>query len=451
MINPKTTNKQTSGYALTTQAERNNQPAFPLQLKINGFLMVALFLGSLAMWSALAPIEGAVISQGVVTVASFRKQIQHLEGGIVDNIYIKDGDKVVTGQILVKLQDIKTSASLKQLEAQYIEAQAVVARLLAERDNMDEIVFPEALIEQSDIVDIHTVMSGQTSIFKNHRTLMHDRQAVIAKKIDQTKEEIKGLHGQIKAKKQQIKLIIEEAQTIETAFKKQLVAKTEVLQIKQHLEKTRGELISKRADLGRLEQNTLELQLQKSETAAHRTTEVSEQLRLHRANMFDLSQKVITARDVQLRTEIISPIDGVVVNLAIHSNSGVITAGQPLLEIVPYDDELVIEAHINPEDIDEVWTGMSADVRLTSLSRRKRIPLAGVVTNVSADRLIDPITGANYYRARIVFSHDVIKSSGINLIAGMGADVFLKTSARTPIDYLLSPITKSLQMGLREE
>ncbi len=424
---------------------------FPLRLLMSGFFVVALFLSSLAAWSVLAPLEGAVISQGIVTVASFRKQVQHLEGGIVAAILVKDGDKVRAGQLLVKLRDVQSISALRQLEAQYVEAQAVVARLLAERDNIKEIVFSEELMQQSHQAAVRAAMSGQISILKSHQTLMNDRLAVIEKKIAQTQEEINGLHGQIKAKKQHRQLILEESIIVEKAFKKQLTPKTESLQLKQRLAETKGELISYQSQVGRLEQSILELRLQKSEAQALRITEISEQLRLQRANMFALSQELITARDVQHRTKILSPIDGVVVNLAIHSNYGVIQAAQPLMEIVPYDDELVVEAHIDPDDINEVWVGMPADVRLTSLSRRQRVPLAGVVSNISADRLTDPVTGIDYYRARVVFSPGVIKYSGINLIVGMGADVFLRTTARTPIDYLLSPITKSLQKGLREE
>ena len=150
------------------------------------------------------------------------------------------------------------------------------------------------------------------------------------------------------------------------------------------------------------------------------------------------------------RTRIVSPIDGIVVNLQIHTQDGVISAGQPLLEVVPTDDDLVIHAFVDPEDIDEVRIGMPADVRLTSFSRRKRVPLEGVVAGLSADRLSDPETGLDYYRARIELLPEAPDSARSNMVAGMGAEVFIRTGARTLLDYLLSPITRSLQLGLRE-
>lgn len=429
----------------------DEQRPFPLRLILSGFILLSLFVGSLVLWSSLAPIEGAVVSPGIVSVASFRKQIQHLEGGIVKVIAVKDGDKVVAGQLLVKLQDVKSVSALRQLEAEHVEVQSIISRLLAERGNITEIVFPAELMQQADRPDVQSVMTGQVSILESHRSLLKDQHAVVENKIAQTQQGIKGLQGQIKAKKLQRKLILEESQAIEEAYKKQLVPKTESLKLKQRLAETEGELISFRTDIGRLEQSVLELRLQKSEASAQRFTEISEQLGEQRSKMFDLSQKLIAARDVHDRTKVVSPIDGIVVNLQIHSNYGVIKAGQQLMEVVPDDDELVVEAYINPEDIDEVWMGMPADVRLTSLSRRKRLPMEGEVSNISADRLTNPNTGKDYYRARIVFSRDVLKSTDTNLVAGMGAEVFLRTGARTPIDYLLAPITNSLQLGLREK
>lgn len=429
----------------------DKQRPFPLRLTLTGFLLVGLFLLSLAVWSSLAPIGGAVVAPGIISVASYRKQIQHLEGGIVEIIHVSDGDKVVAGQLLVQLRDIKPAAEFRQLEGEYIEAQAVVARLIAERDNLDEIHFPQELIVQAEDTTFSSVMTGQVNILHSHRTLMKDKQAVLEKKIDQTEEEISGLQGRIKEKKKQRKLILAESEITEEALRKGLVPKIDALKIKQRLAETMGEVIGYQSEIGRLEQSILELRLQMSETLAARISEIVIQLRTHRATLFELSQKLISARDVLQRTKIVSPIDGLVVNLQIHSHEGVIKAGQALMEIVPADDELVVEAIIDPEDIDEVWIGMQADVMLTSISRRQRVPMEGIVSHVSADRLTNPQTGKDYYRARIEFSPQTIASASVNLVAGMGADVFLRTAARTPLDYLLSPIKNSLRLGLREK
>lgn len=450
---PPTTSIHASAQGLTKAQSFNGgeQHPFPLRLTLTGFLLVFLFLASLGVWSSLAPIEGAVVSHGIISVASYRKQIQHLEGGIVETIHVSDGDKVIAGQLLVQLRNIRPAATLRQLQGEVLETQAVVARMLAERENSDNINFPEELLARAEELDISSIMSGQINILHSRRSLMQDQQGVLEKKIAQTQEEITGLKGQVKEKNKQWQLLRAESKITENALKKGLVSKKDELRLKQRLAESRGQIIGYQAEIGQREQSILELRLQKSEAQAQRFAEIAEQLRAQRAMLFELSQKIITASDVLHRTKIVSPIDGEVVNLQIHSHEGVIKAGQPLMEVVPADDELVVEAIIDPEDIDEVWIGMPADVVLTSISRRQRIPMAGTMTDLSADRLTNPLTGKDYYRARIEFSSQTVASARINMVAGMGADVFLRTGARTPLDYLLSPITKSLQLGLREK
>ena len=434
----------------TTQAPEQEQRPFPLTLIAAGLGVVALFLSSFAVWSLLAPIEGAVVSPGIVSVASHRKQIQHLEGGIVEAILVREGDRVTAGQLLVQLRDVQPAAVLRQLERQYFEAQAVVARLFAERDDRQEIAFPEDLLVRADDPSVRSVMTGQSNILLSRRTLVQDRRSLLEHKIAQAQEEIKGFAGQVQAKNRQRELIVEELSAVEKALAKKLVLKSNALKLRQQLAEADGELSAHRSEVGRLEQSILEMRLQISEANAERIAEITEQLRTQRARLFELSEKIVAARDVLHRTKILSPIDGFVVNLQIHTQDGVIAAGQSLLEVVPTDDELVIHAYVDPEDIDEVRMGMPADVRLTSFSRRKRVPLEGIVSGLSADRLFDPQTGRDYYRARIELAPDVTESAKSNMVAGMGAEVFIRTGARTLLDYLLSPITRSLQLGLRE-
>jgi len=363
---------------------------------------------------------------------------------------VGNGELVTKGQLLIQLRDVQPAAELRQLERQYVETQAVLARLFAERDDRPEIAFPDELLARGDDPSVRSVMTGQRSILMSRKSLVEDRQSLQEHKIAQAQEEIGGYRGQVDAKNQQQELIIEELAAVDEALAKNLVPKTNALKLQQRLAGTEGDLSAYRSEIGRIEQSILEMRLQMSEARAERVTEVTEELRTQRARLFDLSQKIVAARDVLQRTKIVSPIDGIVVNLQVHTQDGVIAAGQPLLEIVPTDDELVIDAFVDPEDIEEVRIGMRADVRLTSLSRRRRVPLEGTVSDVSADRLSDPETGRDYYHARIELGPSVAESSKFKLVAGMGAAVFIRTGARTPLDYLLSPIARSLQLGLRE-
>lgn len=434
----------------TQVSAQEQQRPFPLRLIAAGFALIVLFLGSFTGWSMLAPIQGAVVSPGIVSVASHRKQIQHLEGGIVEAILVREGDRVTAGQVLVQLRDVQPAAVLRQLERQYFEAQASVARLLAERDGRKEITFPDDLLARAQDPSVRSVLSGQRTILESRRALIQDRRSLLEHKIAQAREEIKGFAGQTEAKERQRELINEELSGIEEALTKKLVRKSEAFKLRQQLAETDADLSGYRSEIARLEQNILETRLQISEAQAEYIAEIKEELRQQRVELFDLSQKIVAARDVLHRTKIVSPIDGYIVNLQIHTQDGVIAAGQPLLEVVPSEDDLVIYAFVDPDDIDEVQIGMAADVQLTSFNRRKRVPLEGIVAGLSADRVSDPETGLDYYRARIELAAEVTDSAQINLVAGMGAEVFIQTGARTLLDYLLSPITRSLQHGLRE-
>ncbi len=423
---------------------------FPRHLIIVGFLVLGLFVASLGVWSSLAPIEGAVVAPGILSVASHRKQIQHLEGGIVKSILVDDDERVVKGQLLVQLRDVKPATELRKLNGRLIEAQAEIARLNAELDGNADIRFPPNMLTRKDDPAVRSAMSGQQSLLHSLNSITREKLAIMAKKIAQTEEQIHGLNARIKAKSKQRRLMLEELKTVRKALKHQLIPKSEELKLRQRLAQTEGDLAGYQAEISELDQNILQMKLQKNEEKARRISRIMEQLRTQRALEFDLSQKIIAASDVLRRTKIRSPIDGVVVNLQIHSPGGVIEPGQPLMEIVPSSDELIVDTFIDPDDIEELRVGMAADVRLTSVSRRQRIPIQGVLAELSADRLSDPITGQDYYRARIELSPESASSINVNLVAGMGANVFLKTSTRTPLEYLLSPITRSLQQGLRE-
>ncbi len=432
-------------------ASERDEPPFPRAWLLAGFMLIALFVSSLAAWSALAPLRGAVVAPGVIAVSGYRKKIQHLEGGIIEAIRVRDGDPVTRGQELIRLRDVRPAARLAQLESQYREARAVVARLLAARAGKDGIVFPDELVGAAEQdPEIAAMLDSQRDILRGQRRLARERKAILEQKIVQTREQIKGLRGRVESARRRRSLLRKELRTVEAAIERKLMAPTKRLTLQRRLAEISGDLADYHSESERLEQNIAELRLRIGELEAKRRTDLDEALRAGRARVFELSQKLLGARDVLRRTRILSPIDGVVVNLQVHSDDGVIDPGQALMEIVPSHDELVVEASIDPEDIDEIHVGMPAEVRLTAQSRRRRTPIEGVLASVSADRLVDPRSGAEYYRARIRLDPESVTASGVRLVAGMGAEAYLLTGERTPLEYLLSPITSSLRKGLRE-
>lgn len=434
-----------------TDLQHDTNRPFGAALVLKGFAIIIVFLGGLAAWSLLAPIESAVVAPGVVSVDTNRKSIQHLEGGIVEAIAVREGDRVKAGQVLIRLQDTVRGSVLNQLQAQYFEARATAARLRAERDGKSEIVYPAELLAEAVGESARTAIAGQRSVFDSRRKLYTERRAILGKRVAAFNEEIIGLEGQVKANKKQLALIEEELVGLTVLYEKKLVPKQRLLALERRKAEIEGAISEHRASIGRANEGVQESRLRMTELQASAETEVVEQLRAVNARAYDLGQRLAAARDVLSRTVIRSPIDGIVVGLDVHTLGGVIAAGQRLLDIVPSFEKLVVQASIDPRDIDQVHVGLPAHVKLTALNRRNQTPIAGEVNTVSADRLTDPQTGAAYYLARVELDADSPGLTDVALQPGMSADVMIRTGARTPAEYLMAPITRYLDKALREK
>ncbi len=431
------------------QSRRRRSRPFPVMAVILGLGLCAVFLVGLVSWSALAPLSSAVIASGVVSVESYRKAVQHLEGGIVAKIRVADGDRVSAGDVLIDVRDVAVSANVDRLETEYFEALAATARLTAERDGLAAIAFPQPLTGAT-VAAGQTAMAAQLKVFASRRELERQTLSVIDKKISQLAEEKKGYAGRITAVERQARLVAEQRADAQVLFDKKLMRKSRYLDLQARhaeLEGQRGALVS---EIARAEQEILELELKQKELKAATAATVTAELRDVQAKAYQLSRELTAAQDILTRTQVRSPIAGTVVNLQVHSLGGVIAAGQTLMEIVPENDQLIVEARVRPEDIEVVRPGLAANVVLATLNRRYAQPLAGRLDSVSADRLTDPATGLPYYLARITLDRRPIGAEGQTLLAGMGADVFIKTGERTVLDYLTAPIVKTFMHGMRE-
>jgi epimerase transport system membrane fusion protein len=419
-------------------------------LLLAGFSVVTLAIGGLAAWFLLVPIEGAVVAPGVVSVDTNRKTIQHLEGGIVEAILVREGDRVRKGEVIIRLQNTLRLSVLNQLQAQYFDARAVEARLIAERDGQRQIAFPPELLEKAADHEAQTAMIGQRSIFESRRRLLSERLAVLGQRIASLKEEIAGLKGQISSARKQTALIDEELAGVVKLFRKKLIGKPRLLALQRRKAEIEGSVSAFRATIARANQGIQEARLRMSELQSSTINEVVEQLRDERARAYETTQKLAAAKDVLRRTEIRSPIDGNVVNLDVHTLGGVISAGQPLLDIVPSNEKLVVNASIDPLDIEQVRAGLPAYVLLTAFSRRTHHPIDGTVVTVSADRLTQAQSGLPYYLARIELRTDTPQFQKVTLQPGMTAQVMIRTGARTPLEYILGPITRNMGLAMRE-
>ncbi len=417
-----------------------------------GFLIIALFIGGFVAWAGVAPLQSAAIAPGSVNLDTYRKTVQHLEGGIVDEILVREGAQVAAGQVLIRLDDTTPRASLELLHGRWLVASALEARLTAERDGLDGVRYPEDLTGRLDDPKTRQILEGQDNIFQARREALRSQVAILAQRAAEYSEEIAGIAGQIRSETEQLALVEEELADVQTLFDKGFARKPKLLQLQRRVAEIEGNRNLHQAQIARARQSIGETRMRAADLKTTRLNQVVEELRKAQAELYDLNERLRAAEDVLARTEIRAPLDGIVVDLRVHSAGGVIASGAPLLDIVPQEERLVVEAKIDPKDIDVVREGLEAQVRFTAFNQRHRAPAAGRLTSISADLLTDEASGQSYYLARVEL---VVEDAGAAaelaaLHPGMQAEVMIVTGARTALDYLLEPLMLSLNRAFRE-
>lgn len=416
-----------------------------------GAAVIGGFFGILGGWAALAPLESAALAPGVVSVDTNRKTIQHLEGGIVRTIHVRDGARVRKGQVLVSLDGTRAEATLDLLRGRRLATLALEARLMAERDGLAEIRFPDDLIAAADRPQVIEAISGQAKIFATRREALNRQIAVLKQRSAQSREEIRGLQGEIVAEDRQLDLLKGEITDVDWLVKQGLARKPRLLELQRREAEIQGARARNVAAIARAEQAITEAELRVAELRTAQANEVAQALRQAQTELFDLNEQARAAEDVLKRIDIVAPEDGVVVGLQVHTSGGVIPPGGRVMDVVPLGDKLIIDARVDPADIDVVRPGLEARVRLTAYQQRNFVPLKGVVESVSADRLVDEKSGIPYFSARVVIVEDaarVLQSSP--LYPGMQAEVMIVTGARTMVDYIFQPLFQSFNRAFRE-
>lgn len=412
--------------------------------------IAVLFFGVFGAWAAFAPLESAAVARGVISVETQRKTIQHLEGGIVGEIRVQDGDEVAADEILVVLDDTQARATLQLLNGRRRATLAIEARLVAERDGQATIAFPPVIRDATD-GEAAELVRAQVNIFNGRRQSIAGQTAILEQRIAQIHEEIRGLQGQAAARAEQIELTNDEIASNQELVDEGLSGKTRLRELQRELAEVTGEHSQTLAAIARAEQNIEQTRLEMADLRTDFINEAVQQLGVVQTELLDLGEQIRSAEDVLRRTVLRSPMAGTVVGLQVHTVGGVVTPGQALLDVVPKGDRLVVEAFVDPDDIDVVEIGLRAQVRLTALTQRNLAPLEGRVTTVSADRLTDQRTGADYFLARVELDDDQVgRLGGERLYPGMQAEVMIVTGARTTLDYLSRPLVESFNRAFRE-
>jgi HlyD family type I secretion membrane fusion protein len=415
-------------------------------------IIILIFFGGFGTWAALAPLDSAALAPGRVTVASNRKTVQHLEGGIVKTLLVKEGDAVAGGQILIQLDDTQSRARLELLRSRFDTLLATEARLMAERVSAAGIKFPESLISRRDQPQVAKLLDAEKALFEARRRSIEGRIRIFHKRIDQLKKEISGLAAQIAAEDDQLVLIADERSSLETLFKRGVVGKSRLLRLKREEAKLKGDRGEHLSLITKARQRIGETELEIIDVKNKMLNQVVGGLHDTQAELVEVSERLKAAEDILVRSDIRAPQAGVVMGLNVHTEAGVIAPGQRLLDIVPENDTLVIEAQVAPNDIDVVYAGLPAQVRLTAFKQRNTPMLEGKLTRVSADSFTDERSGASYFLARVTIDAAQLKKlDGRELYPGMGAEVMIKTGKRTTMDYILAPLTDSLRQAFRED
>ncbi|GAB1716838.1 MAG: Type I secretion membrane fusion protein, HlyD [Nitrobacter sp.] len=425
-------------------------------LTIAGILTIAMTVMGFGVWGNTAPIAGAVVASGVFVATGQNKTIQHLEGGVIRDIMVHEGDTVEVGQILVELDQTTAKAEMQRLFLRNARLTAVDSRLQAQIREESEVHFPPELSADSKDPQIRSIVSAQLLAFTAQRNNTNSEIAGIEDSIKALNEHIAGSKIQLEGVRRQIALVEEDIKTKEHLLAAGLVRKPDVLLLQRNQANLEGEVGRIMGDIGDAKERIARAVEQINGVRKTAIKTAVEQMHEIRGEMVDVRERMLSAKGVLDRTTIRAPVKGVVVKLRFHTRGGVVEPGKPIMELLPLNEPLIIEARVRPQDIDSVKHGQEAMVRLTALSQRVTPMVSGDVIYLSADTVADEKksqqTGpSDIYVVRVrLHNSEVAAIHGFNPTPGMPAEVFIKTSERTFFQYIMKPIEDSMSRAFRE-
>ena len=416
-----------------------------------GWSIIAIFFGGFGTWAISAPLNGAVVARAVIKVEGNRKSVQHLDGGIIKELRVKEGDEVKAGDVLILLDDTQARAEYEVFADGYVVSRATDERLRTELDHGSQLVMPDELASRGDDRYVKSIWNGQVRQFESRRAAIEGQRSIIRQKIAQLEQQIMGSEGQVRAYRAQRNSVDDEHKSLLPLVEKGLVTRPRTLQLERTGAGLEGQLAETEGNIAKYRQAIAEQQQQITQLDNDQLADVTKDLRDTQAKLVEVLPRLMNAKAILGRMEIRSPYKGKVVGLNVFSVGGVIKAGEKILDIVPNQQHLIAEAQIAVEDISDVRPGMRAEVHLTSYKQWIIPVIHGDVLQVSADRLIDERTGAPYYVALVqVDEKELVALPNIHLYPGMPATVMIPTTERTAFDYLMGPLVMSFNQAFRQ-
>ena len=414
-------------------------------------LAISLLVGGIIASAVFVEINGAVIAPGSVVVETNVKRVQHLEGGIVQQIHVREGQAVEAGDLLVRLDDTLTRAGLAVVVARLQELQAQEARLGAERDGRPTLTVPGALAAHQADPKVAAALDGQRNLLEARLASREGRKAQLAEQIKRFEERIAGLRTQRNAKSTEIQLVAKELEDLSGLLEKGLVQQSRITGLQRDMARLEGERGGFVSEMSQAAQAISERRIQILQIDEEMRAEVVEQLQAVRAEIAQLTEERVAAEEQLNRIDIRAPRTGFVHQLSVHTVGGVVAPGEDLMLIVPHEDVLLIEAQVAPTDIDQLAPAQAAMIRLPGFDQRTTPELRAQILTVSADLMQDPVTGESYYRARLALTEDELaRLNGKTLLPGMPVEAFVHTGSRTILSYLVKPLSDHITHAFRD-
>ena len=416
-----------------------------------GLAVIAALVLGIGIWMVITPLSGAAIAPGAVKVDMNRKTLQHQEGGIIKEILVRDGSHVEAGQILLVINDVRVDANYDLLITQLDSEMAKASRLFAESTLGGAVAYTRELLSRDQESRVKELMRREYAVFATRRQMLDTQIRLLKEQIEEARREAAGLDEQVAAEKRAIQWQQEELRANQQLAEQGFITNIRLLALQRGVAEYEARVGEHRAALAQARQRSGDFELRIASLRNSYMKEAADELKEATAKTYDLRERLRPSLDAAQRQKVVAPVSGEVVDLRITTVGAVVGPREPLLDIVPVNPELIIEARVRPEDITYVKIGGEADVRLSAFKQRITPTVTGKVIYVSADSLTDNKTGATYYLTHVKLTPESLKQAGdLKLQAGMPAEVFVKTPARTPLQYLLDPLTGFLQRSFRE-
>jgi HlyD family secretion protein len=418
---------------------------------IGGTVIALVLTVGIGGWAATTELSGAITASGSVVVDSNVKKVQHLTGGVVGELLVREGDRVRIGDTLVRLDETVLRAGLAIFTKGLDEMRARKARLASERDGVERIVVPPELIDALPSPEFASALDSERKLFDLRRAARQGQKSQLRQRIAQLDDEVRGYAALQQAKAEEIELIQRELTGVRILWQKNLIQMSRLTVLEREAARLKGELAQSMASSAQVRGKISEIELQIIQIDQDLSSEVAKELREIDGKIGEFIERKVTAEDQLKRVDIRAPQNGVVHQLSVHTVGGVVSPADPVMLIVPEADLLTVEAKISPQDIDQLYVGQAASLRFSAFNQRTTPEIQGAISRISADVTSDQRTGQNFYTARVsITPEELARLGSVKLLPGMPAEIFAKTYDRSVLSYFAKPLSDQIVRAFRE-